>query len=185
LKGIFEYILISALNSENRALRLGLLYVKRDDPRQAYIIMKEIMAHPDASYQQRYQAMEGLALTFNCSRHLDINARTPVDINRDDDAMNELVRVILYPESYIGKEKYFWSIVNHFLLDYRSISFDQHVEYQLNLWDTQKVIHLANTLFARLQTHSSTRSEIEAQVFTMLGIMNLILLISLLFIRTR
>jgi hypothetical protein len=43
-----------------------------------------------------------IALVFNCSRHLDINARTMVDINRDDLAMDEVAQVVLYPCKYTG-----------------------------------------------------------------------------------
>jgi hypothetical protein len=76
--------------------------IRIEDPRLSYLYIKAILAHPNASFPQRYQAMELLALASNCSRHIDIERRSLIDILRSDDDMENQVKLLLYPQQIQG-----------------------------------------------------------------------------------
>jgi hypothetical protein len=80
-----------------RAIEVGYNFIRNEDPRQAYLIMREVMAHPNATFSQHYRAIEGLAAVMNCSRHVDIPRRSNQDIIRSDSHMEELAWFLLYP----------------------------------------------------------------------------------------
>jgi hypothetical protein len=46
--------------------------------------------------------MELLALASNCSRHIDIEKRSLIDILRSDDDMETQVKLLLYPQRIQG-----------------------------------------------------------------------------------
>jgi hypothetical protein len=85
-----------------RALEIARDLIVIEDPRLSYLYIKAVIAHPNSSFSQRYQAIELLALASNCSRHVDIEKRALVDITRSDDDMEGQVRLLLYPEEIAG-----------------------------------------------------------------------------------
>lgn len=78
-----------------RTLDASDYFIKNNDPRQAYVLIKRIISHPNASYGQRYRAFEGLADVFNVSRHVDIVARARIDITRSDRELDNMMHFLL------------------------------------------------------------------------------------------
>lgn len=76
--------------------------MNHEDPRLAYIYIKSILAHPNASFSQRYTAIQLLASASNCSRHINIEKRSLVDILRSDHEMEYQVNLLLFPENIEG-----------------------------------------------------------------------------------
>ena len=78
-----------------RVLEASSYFINQNDPRQAYVLIRGVMAHPNSSYVQRYEAYENLAAVFNCSRHTDIIARSRIDISRTDRQLNDMLHFLL------------------------------------------------------------------------------------------
>ena len=95
--GEWSIYLLFFISSDHifRTLDAGTYYIKQNDPRQAFTIVKRVISHPNASYSQKYRAYEGLAAIFNISRHVDIVDRTRMDIVRTDRQLEDLLRFLL------------------------------------------------------------------------------------------
>lgn len=73
-----------------------------EDPRLAYIYIKNIIGHENSTFNQKYRAIELLALASNCSRHINIEKKGFVDILRNDFEMENQVNYLLHPEKIQG-----------------------------------------------------------------------------------
>lgn len=93
---------ISSFYNFLSALHLIPQLILHEDTRLAYLYIKSILAHPNSSFTQRYTAIQLLAHASNCSRHVDIEKRTLVDILRNDHEMEYQVNLLLFPDNIQG-----------------------------------------------------------------------------------